>query len=218
MTIRYECDVEEDWLKLRQQYITATEVGSLLGLNPYSSPKKMWKQKQCPEDLSDNLYIRIGRCLEPAVVEAVNAILNESFTLEQGKVFYGNDAMKIGATPDAYTEELLLECKTCSPHKFTTYRVTPPFNYLVQVAVQMMVTQLEQAYLAIMNTNLYADIENKKLPIVIYKVVRNENLEALIKQEVSRFLENPDTFRVNSKVKEQAILECVKMYTFIHYG
>src|SRR3990167_3056536 len=94
---------DKEWLKARQQVITATEAPILLGLNPYSSPAKMWQEKT-EKTFVGNSYTQIGQWLEPLVVTITNSLLGTDFRIIEndiGKIFYTHDEVKLGATPDS---------------------------------------------------------------------------------------------------------------------
>jgi len=203
MINRYEVKTEEEWHILRQQCITASEAAVLIGQNPYSSPGKL---KQASE-FKGNAYTLIGQVMEPLVVDVTNRVLNTSFKLYEvvnsGKVFYTKG--KLGATPDAVSDcgRFLLECKSTKPDTFLKYVEVPPATYLVQVHVQMHCTGIEEAYLAILSTDLSQKSAEICWPIAIYKVKKSNKLCELMEQEAARFYAS-DSFRVNSNVKRQA--------------
>lgn len=63
-------DNEDDWLELRTKGIGGSDAGAILGLNPHSSPFKVYKQKVegFREDLSDNVFIKKGKELEELIL------------------------------------------------------------------------------------------------------------------------------------------------------
>lgn len=193
-------NTEKEWLELRKKYITASSASTLVGLNPYSSPKKI----KSPDKFVGNAYTFIGHLLEPVVVDMTNIVMDMDFRLyeqqKDQKVFF--TAGKLGATPDAHDGKYLLECKTTNPKSYLKYSASPPLTYLTQLQVQMMCTGIKEGYLAIMSTDLSQTSPNIIWPITVYKAVQNDKFCAILKEEVKRFLEN-DKFRVNSKVKKQ---------------
>ena len=200
---------DEEWLKARQEVITATEAPVLLGLNPYSSPKKMWDQKTL-RTFRGNSYTQVGQWLEPVVIEVTNQRLGTDFKLienELGKIFYKHEDIKLGATPDAVAEGMFLECKTTKPLNYLRYRYNPPNYYIMQLQVQLYCAGFDKGYLSIMSTDLSQETEELVVPIAIFEVTRSEALCDLLKQEVIRFWDcrkRDKMFRVNSKVKRKA--------------
>ena len=54
---------EEDWLELRKKGIGGSDIGAIMGLNPHSSPLKIYRQKveDFKEDLSNNVFVKKGK-------------------------------------------------------------------------------------------------------------------------------------------------------------
>lgn len=200
---------DKEWLKARQQVITATEAPTLLGLNPFSSPAKMWAEKT-EKTFVGNSYTQIGQWLEPVVVTITNSLLRTDFQIienEIGKIFYQHDSARLGATPDAIGTNEFLECKTTKPLNYLKYKYCPPIYYLVQLQVQLICAQFDTGYLAIMSTDLSQADDVLRLPITIFKVTRQPRLEELLIQEVNRFWDcrkREVQFRVASKVKRES--------------
>lgn len=61
---------DDEWLALRTKGIGGSDIGAILGLNPYSSPLKVYKQKVegFKEDLSENKYVKKGKELEDFIL------------------------------------------------------------------------------------------------------------------------------------------------------
>lgn len=200
MTTRTVVNTEEKWHELRNKYITASEAAVLLGHNPYSSPSKLKKDN----GFVGNAYTFIGQVLEPVVVDITNRILLSKFRLyeteNEGKVFYTKGSL--GATPDATDGSMLLECKSTKPDTYLKYKEAPPFQYLIQLQVQLHCTDMKEGYLSILSTDLSQTSQNIVWPIVIYKVKRNDKLCAIIQSEAERFFRD-STYRVNSAIKKQ---------------
>jgi predicted phage-related endonuclease len=208
---------EVEWLTSRKECITATEVSTLFGLNSFSSPQKIIDEKLNPTFLP-NAFTITGQWLEDVVCKASNLALGSKFEVPklEGKLFAKHPELKLGATPDAWGEisedskEIgLLECKSTRPETFVKYRQEAPRNYLLQLATQLMCTDVTTGYLAIMMTDLTQISPNLINPLVVYKFTRNKGLENLIRQEVNRFWNCQETntkFRVDSKIKAAVLV------------
>lgn len=192
---------EKEWHALRSQTVTASNAAVLVGCNPYSSPNKL----RNPEPFSGNAFTITGQLLEPVVVDMTNRVLGTNFKLfeqtKDEKVFYAKG--NLGATPDAYDGDILLECKSTRPHTFQKYSGYPPLTYLIQTQVQMECTGTKECYLAIMSTNLTQKTTEMKWPISIFRVWKNDAICAILQEESKRFMEN-ETFRVKSAYKKKA--------------
>lgn len=195
---------EEEWHALRGQYITASEASVLVGADPYSSPKALRETST----FTGNSFTKVGQMLEPVVVKVVNDILGTNFKLfentEGHKEFYTNG--HLGATPDAYYNKILLECKTTRPKTFLNYEIVPPSKYIIQNLVQQICVEEEQyedyGYLAIMSTNLTQASAELIWPISIFKVWKCDRICDILKEQAQKFKDKPEKFRVESKVKQ----------------
>ncbi len=199
---------EDDWLELRKQYITASEAAVLVGADPYSSPSKL----RNPEPFAGNAFTFVGQMLEPIVVNVTNKVLGTKFELYENaegyKEFYTEGLL--GATPDAHEDrKMLLECKTTRPKTYLKYSAVPPSKYLIQLLVQLMCTEIEEGYLAIMSTDLTQATAKLKWPISIFKVKKDERILDMIRTQAQKFNEaclQEKSFRVDSKIKQKAKL------------
>lgn len=156
MILKFKAGSEE-WLKARLNFITATEAGSVVGVNPYASAAKMMRRKEVPDKLH-NKYLRAGKIYEPAVIAGLKVDLGWDVgyldsTGESSYIFTDQDS-PLSATPDAWRwdEPALIEAKTTRKANFEKYwRLgdAPPW-YLSQVQVQMLCTNMPKAYLVCM--------------------------------------------------------------------
>lgn len=193
-------NTEQEWLGLRSSVITATDMGIILGLNPYGSIAKMLEEKTSPVPLN-NSYVFIGNILEPVVVKATNKVLNKNFKLFEdgvGKSFFINQDLKLGATPDAYDSSHILECKSTRPVNYLNWTNWPPAYYLIQLYTQLICTNKEQGFLAILSTNLSQTSSKLDLPIIIFLINRTKELDERLFTELKRFW---DTTSVNKQFK-----------------
>lgn len=73
------------WLKLRQEGITSTDIAAIIGVHPYKTPHQVWRDKKYGDSFEGNDATEIGTALEPyckdryikrtgAVVDAHNAL------------------------------------------------------------------------------------------------------------------------------------------------
>jgi len=202
--MRHIVKTEEDWLELRKKYITASEAAVLVGADPYSSPKKVRE----PSTFRGNAFTEVGHMLEPVVINVTNKVMGTTFELyendEGWKEFYTEG--HLGATPDAHMNRtILLEAKTTRPRTYVKYSSVPPSKYLIQLLVQMICTGTTEGYLAILSTDMTQQTATLHWPITIYKVLYNEEICNILKEESQRFIED-EKFRVNSKVKKRVNL------------
>lgn len=141
-----------DWLEERRKSLGGSDMGAILGMNPYRSPYMVWAEKtgRLPEG-EDNEAMRQGRDLEEYVarrfteksglnVRRVNAIIRN------------DDFPHIHANIDRKVEgqDSGLECKTASAlntSKYTTGEF--PAHYYVQSVSYMGMCEYTRYYLAV---------------------------------------------------------------------
>lgn len=122
----------DTWLERRRRVIGASEIGAVIGVNPYMSKAAVWLSKVKGIDAEENERMRAGRLMEPTILKA--------FTVATGKavvpnaVLYTVEGRPIGATPDAFVdgEPAIVQCKN------TTRMVDPdgPIVYAHYAQVQ----------------------------------------------------------------------------------
>lgn len=204
---RLELKSEAEWLEARREVLTATEIPVILGLNKWKTVKQLQAGKEHREDLSNNAYVLLGQWLEPFIVNAVNYTLKSSFTLfEQGKAFYVNPALGLGATPDAYDTHRLLECKSTKPRNYVEWASWPPLYYLMQLYTQLYCTDRQEGLLAILSTDLSQKNTSLNLRLSIHSIGRNARLDDILVSETQRYwktVKEDKMFRVNRKLTKE---------------
>jgi len=177
---------EQEWLEIRQKVLTASDIGVILGLNPWKTVKELIESKANIQIL-DNSYMWLGRQLESLVVECTNKVLNSSFELFNYKAFFVDRNIGLGATPDAGDKKVLLECKSTRPSNALKWGNLPPLYYLTQLYTQMICCNRNTGYLSILSTNLTQRNSELYLPISVHKIERDLKLDNIILEEVRRF-------------------------------
>jgi predicted phage-related endonuclease len=96
----------EEWLTWRKQDVTASNLGALFGVHPYTTALRLYVEKRGVDfpDKDDNKVTRRGRWLEPAIGGAV-AELRPDWTIKAPNVYLRDAALRLGATPDFYLYE-----------------------------------------------------------------------------------------------------------------
>lgn len=142
-----------DWLKERRNSLGGSDMGAVLGLNPWRSPYAVWAEKTGKlADEEENEAMRIGRDLEDYVakrfcelsgrkVQRVNAILRNP---ELPHVHANVDRVLVGSKEG-------LECKTASALNQKRYAGGEfPASYYAQCVTYLAVTEYERWYLAVL--------------------------------------------------------------------
>lgn len=194
---------EEEWLELRTKVLTATDMGTILGLNKWKSVAQLNEGKKNVE-FFENSYTWLGQVLEPVVVQAVNKALGSDFKLyeDTSRSFFADLTIGLGATPDAYQGDVLLECKSTKPGNALRWNGWPPAYYLSQLYIQMICTDKQLGYLGVLSTNLTQQSEVLNLPLTIHKLKRDPKLDSIVFFEVARYWEAckiNKLYRVNRK-------------------
>ena len=153
---------DEDWLELRTKGIGGSDIGAIMGLNPHSSPLKIYKQKVegYKEDLSDNPFIKKGKELENVILTNHVQPYFKKLGYEVGKpefMIINSDYPYFRANVDGiafkkgtpYTENIIVEIKWVSEWAETNwnkpeYNGIPP-SYYAQVQLYMAVTGAKTA-------------------------------------------------------------------------
>lgn len=125
---------QEEWLRIRKQYLTGTDAGAVCGMNPYKSAMQVYQDKVSPEvELRDNESMRLGRDLEDYVaarfMEAAGKKVRRSnamYVSDEYPFMMANvDRLVVG-------ERAGLECKTASPYSSELWKdgKIPEWYYL----------------------------------------------------------------------------------------
>jgi putative phage-type endonuclease len=130
----------QEWLDLREQMITASDVASAIGENRYESVDSFVKKKVLRTKWAGNAATAHGTALEPMVRDMYDEKTGRK-SHEIGLVQH-REYPWLGASPDGVTEDgLLIEIK-CPLTRKIEKKV--PSYYLPQVQLQLEITDLEE--------------------------------------------------------------------------
>ena len=138
----------EEWLKMREAGIGASEVAAILGLSPWETPFSLWLKKthQVPPT-EENDAMRRGHYLEDAVVQWwMHETGEQVIKASAADIIYVHpDHPYMRGTPDRVVKgrKKILEVKSTAIQMGDTI----PDYYLAQVTYQMYVTGIHQAEL-----------------------------------------------------------------------
>lgn len=182
-----ECRPIEDrasWLAWRSEDVTASDVGALFGLSPFKTPLQLWAEKtgRTPLNNRENLLMRRGRWLEPAVLCA----LQETYPhdrIEKVNAYFRDPSIRLGATPDALMSgRRLVECKVIARPVFEAWpEGEPPVYYQLQALTGAMLVDTENAILACLVIDTYS------AELVLFYVERTSSAEDRIRDRVAKF-------------------------------
>lgn len=175
----------DEWLKGRELGIGSSEVGTILGINHFDSPLKLWRRKQkIDPPTEESAAMKRGHRMEVVVAndfaEATGAIIDENSTDDWHAVDDEEEFLRVSpdrlwwpagtpASEQTVDSSFILECKTCQANVepddiFEAY----PYWY-PQVQYQMGVMRKKRCALAwinVLNPDLpfrfrYVDFDEK---------------------------------------------------------
>lgn len=177
----------QDFTEDRRHFIGGSDIGAILGVNPYRTPLDVWLEKTGkPSSQTNNLAMRFGCFAEDFVANeyALSTglypqIATSSFTHPSIPYFCAHiDRLVFDTPPSAeldQTPNRILECKTANPFRQADWGDAGtnqvPLSYLCQCAWYMSITNIDRADLAVLFGN--SDFR-------IYFIDRDKELENLI--------------------------------------
>jgi putative phage-type endonuclease len=159
-----------EWLALRTQDITSTEVSALFGMSPYETAFELWHRKRDGEDrtLEDDERRRRGRLFEPVIAQYVAQ--REGWTIRPMPEYVRVSDLRIGSSfdfrvmtdepvgndmPRDRDDDSILEIKRVNFLRFDEGWCVDddwtdaPAHIELQVQHQMLVSGLRMAYIAV---------------------------------------------------------------------
>ena len=141
----------EKWLELRKQGIGGSDAGAVCGVNPYSSPMKVFQDKTGDEtEEIDNEAVRQGNDLEDYVAQRFMEAAGKK--VRRSNVMYCNEEypfMIADVDRLVIGEDAGLECKTVSAYNEDKWKNGEiPLHYILQCYHYMAVTGKKVWYLA----------------------------------------------------------------------
>ena len=96
----YKFETKEQWLEMRLDVVTSTEVSALFNLNPYITHLELWHQKKNREVvvLEDNERMKWGKRLETPIAEGVAE--DKGWMVYPFKEFAVHDTIRAGSSFD----------------------------------------------------------------------------------------------------------------------
>lgn len=140
-----------EWLELRKRGIGGSDAGAVCGLNPYSSPMKVFRDKtgQCTEE-TDNEAIRQGHDLEDYVARRFTEATGKK--VRRSNFMYCHEKypfMIADVDRLVVGEDAGLECKTANAYNADKWKDGKiPLHYVIQCYHYMAVTGKKTWYIA----------------------------------------------------------------------
>ena len=148
----------DEWLEARKDGIGASEVGTILGVNPYETPYQLWLRKTGRAPAKEESFLmKAGHYLEAAIaqfcadetgVEIIKQSAGDFLVVNEDRPF-------LRVSPDRYAwlpncrhtkdNKVIIECKSTQKQ---VHGDDIPLTWFSQVMYQLGVCEMEQAYLA----------------------------------------------------------------------
>ena len=147
-------DSHEEWLSIRHKYIGGSEAGTIVGLNKYSSPYKLWLEKTDQvKPFEGNTITEVGSYLEEFVAQQFTKITGKQ--VRRSNFTYVNDKYPFAcANVDRLVvgEDAILEIKTTGNYEYMScIRSGEPVpTWWCQITHYMEVLDKPKAYLAVL--------------------------------------------------------------------
>ena len=150
MAVRFELQQgTQEWLAWRMNGITATEASAALGVNKWSTPLMVYKNKLNPQPHTPSKYEEWGTLLEDVIKFKKFAKEHPEFEVRQGAC-YSDDWRKCSLDGELWQDGkpvAILEIKTGRSMK--GWDPVPPY-YMAQVQWQMHVTGIHKVYFGVL--------------------------------------------------------------------
>lgn len=173
----------EEWLGLRTQIISGTDMAAILGKSKYQTPMQVYLQKRGLLDATpETAPMTWGRRMEAFIADDVADLLGVKL-FEPG--FYRHDTLHVGGTPDRLTEDgqLLIEIKTAGPRAVNDWGEPGtdeiPIPYLLQVHTYLGLTGCTDATVAL--------LERATLRMSLYHVQADAEFTGMLFNAAERF-------------------------------
>jgi hypothetical protein len=182
----------EEWLRWRQQDVTASAAAGLLSVSPYQTPFALWMEKAgltTPKPMTKRM--RSGLRSEAIHVE----MLREDFPdwqIEQGAIYIRDPEHRIGATPDAFALRAdrrgigVIQLKKTTREAYRSGWTIPddeieepPAYHQIQTIME---AELSRASWAVVSAVILDDDE-----IFPHEIEVRERVAAVVRQETATF-------------------------------
>ena len=176
------------WLAARSETLGASEVATILGLNPYESPFALWHRKKgLLPPIQQSEPMRWGQLLEDGIAHGF-AERTGTPVRKHGWLLRSRTSPWLSVTPDyeIVGQNALLEIKNVSSYKEEEWISEGPVTYQAQVQMQLAVTGADFGWLAGL-------VGGQKL--YFHRIERSEGFLAAMAEETKDFydrLKNDD--------------------------
>jgi predicted phage-related endonuclease len=158
---RHEITDREQWLAMRRQDVTASDIGAVMGVDPYKTCAKVWATKTgLISEAPRSDFFEYRECQEGAVLRWLKRYKVPQWDIVEAQTYWRDPDIRLGCTPDAMAIDPArpgigcIQIKTVRQDIFEDGWVRPdgkielPFSYLLQTQTEAMLTGAAWAVIA----------------------------------------------------------------------
>lgn len=145
----------EEWLEERKKTIGGSEIGAILGMNPWQSAYSLWAERTGRTQAFDgNLQSRLGTYLEDFVAKLFEEYSGKR-VMKTNFIYRNDEYPVLHASPDRLIgKHAGLEIKTTSAYNISKFKGEEfPAQYYAQAVQYMLVTERREWYIAVLIGN-----------------------------------------------------------------
>lgn len=193
--IRLLRNADPEWLAARMNYLTASDVGAVLGENEYATRDQVRMEKAgLAEPFQGSERTDLSLLLEPWIAERARDKWGWNL-IPHGKLIVDRECPRLAATPDYHMDtpwgwcNVQIKVTSVKPYEeVKKYGGKPPLMYQLQ-------TQAEMACLGYANTSLLV-MHLMPLCLRAYHIPRHSQVIARIRAEAVRFMAEVEALKV----------------------
>ena len=203
MVERFELESHDKWLKARGKRIGGSDIACIMGLNPWKSNVKLWREKmgiEKPDDISSNDAVVYGNKAEP-VIRNLFEVNHPEYRVDYipDNIWLNDNYPFAHASLDGWLEDKgrnmgVLEIKTgtvMNARQEMEWNDKIPDHYYCQVLWYMMVTDAKYAMLtALLKMKRYSGEYQAVREYEIRRDDKTENDIALLAEKGREFWES----------------------------
>ena len=148
----------QDWVEERANYIGGSDVATILGENPYSTPLQLWLRKRgVIPPIEDSPILRFGHFFEPILAQHFEDVtglktrqVNKTYQHPEHSFLRANiDRMVLADSSKGVESTAVLELKTTTSQRLKALDVEYPIEWILQIQHYLGITGYELAYLQV---------------------------------------------------------------------
>jgi putative phage-type endonuclease len=176
-----------EWYEFRKNGVGSSEIGTILGLNPYQLGLSLFLEKiGYRKPFNGNNATYFGTIMEEVVADSweryepgredsLNHFMNPKWDwMFTSPDRIANKGQLNQITGEEHKDEFIVECKTAVGFVLKKWEAGVPPTYVAQVQQQMMVTELDYAEIAILGDGRNLEVFPLEPSTYMYEVILDE--------------------------------------------